>query len=120
MLIFNLTTLHFWGRVLGKHPQVRALPYPDDDYIKTKMSATLQVLTELQDDVSKTSVLPKGFTRETTFDVEHNIINVIPALTHSSGDVVLTSFCPGGFVGIGVSIGTCVLYPTLKLKHVGK
>ena len=57
-------------------------------------------------DVSKTSVLSKGFTRESTFDVEHNIIKTSPSLTHLSVDIVLTSFCPEGFVGIGVSIGT--------------
>jgi hypothetical protein len=33
-----------------------------------------------------------------------------PTLTHLSGDVLLTSFCPEGFVGIGVPIGTDVLY----------
>ena len=29
-----------------------------------------------------------------------------PTLTHLSGDVLLASFCPEGFVGIGVPIGT--------------
>ena len=36
----------------------------------------------------------------------HSIIDVSPALTQLSGDVFLASFCPEGFVGIGVSIGT--------------
>ena len=35
-----------------------------------------------------------------------NIIQGTPTLTHLSGDVLLSSFCPEGFVGIGVPIGT--------------
>ena len=35
----------------------------------------------------------------------HRIINTSPTLTHLNGDVLLSSFCPEGFVGIGVSIG---------------
>ena len=38
--------------------------------------------------------------------MSQNIIQETPTLTHLSGDVLLTSFCPEGFVGIGVSIGT--------------
>jgi len=38
--------------------------------------------------------------------VEHNIINVSPELTHLNEDVSLATFCPEGFIGIGVPIGT--------------
>jgi hypothetical protein len=41
MLIFNLTIHHLWGRVLAKYPQVRALEYADDGYIKAKLSVAL-------------------------------------------------------------------------------
>ena len=34
----------------------------------------------------------------------HNIIDTSPGLTHLMTDVVLVSFCPEGFVGIGVTI----------------
>ena len=77
---------------------------------------SLQVLAELkhvlfQDtglelNVSKTSVLPKNTTQQDVFDVTHNIIAVSPALTHLMVDISLASFCPEGFVGIGVPIGT--------------
>ena len=30
MLVFNLTTLHLWGRTLAKYPQAPALAYADD------------------------------------------------------------------------------------------
>ena len=36
----------------------------------------------------------------------HSFIAASPALTQLSGDVSLASFCPEGFVGIGVPIGT--------------
>ena len=36
----------------------------------------------------------------------HNIINASPTLTHLAADVLLACFCPEGFVGIGVPIGT--------------
>ena len=61
----------------------------------------MSVLSETQ-----TSVLPKGVSQQDVFDVTHNIINTSPDLTHLNGDVLLDSFCPTGFVGIGVSLGT--------------
>jgi hypothetical protein len=38
--------------------------------------------------------------------VAQNIIQATPTLIHLSGDVTIGSFCPEGFVGIGVTIGT--------------
>ncbi len=60
------------------------VPYVDDGYIKAKLSVVIQVLTEvkrvlkedtdLELNVSKTSVLPKGVSQEAVFDVTQNII----------------------------------------------
>jgi hypothetical protein len=108
MLIFYLTVHHLWGRVLANFQEARAIAYGDDGYIKAKLIVAHQVLAELkhvlkQDavlelNVSKTSILPKGVTApQAAFDVAHNIIQL---------DVLLASFCPEGFVGIGVPIGT--------------
>jgi hypothetical protein len=101
-----------------------------DGYIKAKLIVMLQVLADLKSvlkedtgldlNVSKTSVLPKDVTQQDTFDTTHNIINVRPAWTHLNWKVVLTSFCPEGFVGIDVPIDTDALYGTLWLKHVGR
>ncbi len=92
------------------------MTYADDDYVKYKLSVTFQVLTELkhvlkEDDVldlnvNKTTVLPKGDTPQSGFNTAHGIINTSPTLGHLSGDVALDSFCPEGFVGIVVPIGT--------------
>ena len=101
MLIFFLTIHHLWGLVLGRFPEARAVTYADDDYVKTKLSVTLQVLTELKRvlkedvglefNVNKTTVLPKGVIQQTAFNVTHGIINTSPVLGHLSGDVVLDS-----------------------------
>ena len=56
--------------------------------------------------VAKTSVLPKDVSQKAAFDVVQNIIQATPTLNHLSGDVTIGSFCPEGFVGIGVPIGT--------------
>jgi hypothetical protein len=75
----------------------------------------LQVLAELKRvlkedaglelNVPKTSVLPKGVSHQVAVDMEQNIIQTTPTLIHLSGDVTIGSFCPEGFVGIGVPIG---------------
>jgi hypothetical protein len=123
MLIFNLTVHHIWGRVLAKFQGVRAVAYADDGHIKGKLSVAcrtirvaLQVLAELkrvlEEDagldlyISKTAILPKATTQQAIFDVAHGFINATPQLTQLSGEVSLDSFCPDGFVGIGVPIGT--------------
>ena len=116
MSVFNLTIHHSWGRVLAKYPQARALAYADDGYIKAKLSVALQVLAELKHvlkedagldlNVSKTSVLPKGVTQQAAFDVAHSIIAASSALTDLRSELALLGFCPEGFVGIGVPIGT--------------
>ena len=60
----------------------------------------------LQLNIAKTTVLPEGVSQRAVFDAAHGIINTSPALGHLSGDVALASFCPEGFVGIGMPIGT--------------
>ena len=47
-----------------------------------------------------------GVTQYTVFDVVHRIIVVIPTLTYLRVEIALDSFCPEGFVGIGVPIDT--------------
>jgi hypothetical protein len=102
MLIFNLTIHNLWGRVLEKFQESRSNGYPDDGYMKGKLSIAMQVLAELKRvlkedtglelNVSKTSILLKYITQQTVFDVAHSFIAVSPTLTQFSGDVVLSSF----------------------------
>jgi hypothetical protein len=112
MIVFNLNTLHLWGRVLTKFQEDRTITYADDGYINTKLNVVLLILDELkrvlkQDigldlNVSRTSVLPRGTTQEDVCDVVHNIINHRPVLTHLYVTVCGLAWClyPGaaGFV----------------------
>ncbi len=95
MFIFNLTIHHLWGRVLEKFQEDRTVVYVDDGYIKGKLSVPLEVLSDLKRvlkedtglelNITKTSILPKDTTQQT---------------------VSFHSFCPEGFIVIGVPIGT--------------
>ena len=119
MLIFNLTIHHLWGRVLAKFPEARAIAYADDGYIKAKLSIALQVLAELKAvfkadaglelNVAKTSILPKGVTAQAAFDMAQTIMQATASLAHLRNDFLVDSFCPEGFIGIGVPIGTDAL-----------
>jgi hypothetical protein len=116
MLIFNLTIHHLWGRVLGKFQETRTVVYTDDGYIKSKLSVALQVLTELKSvfktdaglelNVSKTSILPTGTTDQDAFDMAQTIMEATPSLDHLTNDLFVDSFCPKGFIVIGVPIVT--------------
>jgi hypothetical protein len=110
--IFNLTIHHLWGRVLAKFQEARAIAYADDGYIKAKLSIALQVLTDLKTvfkadvglevNVSKTSILPKGVTTQSVFDMARTIMEATPTLTHLTNEVLLDSFYPEGFIDIDV------------------
>ena len=81
-----------------------------DSTIHNKQRIKAFVLKEdagLELNIAKTSILPsKGVTAQAAFDMAHSIIAASPALTQLSGDISRDSFCPEGFIGIGVPIGT--------------
>ena len=85
---------------------------------------TLDMFTVLKEDaglelnIAKTSILPKDISQQAVFDVTHSIIAASPALTQLSNDIVKDSFCPEGFIGIGVTIGTDAFVRTFVAKHV--
>jgi hypothetical protein len=56
--------------------------------------------------VSKTSILPKCVTAQAAFDMARTIMQAIPNLVHLRNDFLVDSFCPEGFIVIGVPIGT--------------
>jgi hypothetical protein len=92
------------------------ISYADDGYIKAKLSIALQVLAELKAvfkadaglevNVSKTSIFPKGTTAQAVFDMAQTIMQATASLTHLRNDFLVDSFCPEGFIGIGVPIDT--------------
>ena len=115
--VYHLSGKYFLPQV-WKYERWSRFAYTGDGYIKDKLTVTIQVsVTELKrvlkEDtgldlhVGKTSVLPKGVSQESSFDMTQNIIQGNPCWL-TSGDVDLGSFCPESFVGIGVTIGTDV------------
>jgi hypothetical protein len=82
MLILNLTIHHSWGRVLGKVQESRVIVYTDDGYIKTKLSVTLQVLSEFK----------SVFKEDSGLDVPYSIITTRSVLTLLREEIVLDSF----------------------------
>jgi hypothetical protein len=102
MLIFNLTIHNLWGHVLAKYPQARALAYADDGCINARMRVALQVLADLQHFLKEDAGLDLNISK-TQRIIYHNSV-----LTPLNADVSLASFCPDGFIGIGVTIGTDV------------
>jgi hypothetical protein len=66
------------------------------------------------DHVSKTSILPKGATDQSTFDMVRTIMET--TLTHLTNEVLLDSFCPEDFIDIGVPIDTDVFVRSFVVK----
>jgi hypothetical protein len=96
----------------------------------------LQVLDELKTvfkadaglelNVSKSSSLSNGTTDHTVFDMTQTIMQATPSLAHLSNNFLVDSFCPEGFIGIGVPIGTDAFVQSFLAKtcrdikkHVG-
>ena len=114
------------GTCSRKFPEARAVVYADDGYIKGKLSLALQVLAELKRvlkedaglelNIVKTSILPKNTSQQAVFDVARSIIAVNPALHMLNDDIALHSFCPDGFIGIDVPIGTDAFVRTFVAK----
>ncbi len=46
-MIFCLVTLHLWGHIFGKFPDVKVLTYSDDGNIIVKLSTTLKIISML-------------------------------------------------------------------------
>jgi hypothetical protein len=75
----------------GQFQEAQAIAYADDGYIKGKLT-------------------------QAAFDVAQNILQASPSLAHLSNDILLASFCPEGFIGIGVPIGTDVFVRNFVAK----
>ncbi len=62
----------------------------------------------LELNVAKTSILPKGVTDQAVFDIAQTIMQATASLAHLRNDFLVDSFCPEGFIGIGVPIGDII------------
>ncbi len=46
-MVFCLVTLHLWGRIFGKFPDIKGLAYADDVNIIVKLSTVLKLISIL-------------------------------------------------------------------------
>jgi hypothetical protein len=75
--------------------------------VLAELKAVFKEDAGLELNVAKSASLPvHGVTQQAAFDVAHSIIAASSTLTHLRAEIALDSFCPEGFVGIGVPIGT--------------
>jgi hypothetical protein len=56
-MIFWFDTLHLWGRIFGKFPQIKGLSYSDDGNIIVKRSTVLKIISMLEPVFKKDSNL---------------------------------------------------------------
>jgi len=71
-----------------------------------ELKAVFKADAGLELNVAKTSILPKGVTAQAAFDMAQTIMQATASLAHLRNDFLVDSFCPEGFIGIGVPIGT--------------
>ncbi len=89
----------------------RAIAYADDGYIKAKLSVPLQVLAELKRVLKEDAGLELNVSQDIRPPQGHHPAGCVRCgaqhpCCQTEADVSFASFCPEGFVGIGVPIGT--------------
>ena len=88
-MTFCLVTLHLWGRIFGKFPEIKGLAYADDGNIIAKLSTALKLISMLAPvfkkdanlvfDIRKTKVLAKGPSQTICLNAQN--ISSTPTLT---------------------------------------
>ncbi len=89
-MIFCLVTLHLWGHIFGKFPEIKDLTYTDDDNIIVKLSTVLKFISMLDPvfkkdvnlvlNISKTKVLAKGPSADHLFERAKHFLDTDPDL----------------------------------------
>ena len=116
MIVFCLTVHHLWGRTLNKHhPDVCAVAYANDSYIKAKLSVALEVLSDIKHvlkedaglalNLDKTKILVKGLSAADAHAAAQRMLAADPSLAHLSPLLSPASFVVDGYIGLGVPIG---------------
>ena len=89
-MVFCLVTLHLWGRIFGKFPEIKGLAYADNGSITAKLSTGLKIMSmltlvfkedgNLNFNIGKTKVLPKGPTADHVFERAKHFLDTDPDL----------------------------------------
>ena len=107
-MVFCLVTLHLWGRIFGKFPEIKGLAYADDGNIITTLSTALKLISvfkkngNLDFNIGKTKVLAKGPTTDNVFERAKHFLESDPDLAHHfTGDMFTTE----GIEVLGFPVG---------------
>jgi hypothetical protein len=115
MIVFCLSVHHLWGRTLAKYNQdACAVACADDGYIRAKLSVALEVLSDLKHVLKEDAGLSLNFDStqksKTKFLVKGisatRMLAANPSLDHLRPLLSPALFVVGGYIGLGVPIGT--------------
>ena len=116
-MIFCIVTLHLWGILFRKYPELRGLAYADDENTVGRLSLALQFLGEgqplfkedgnLDFNMTKTKFLAKGpISARHLFERAQHFLQTIPAIQHLAGEFTQEMFTVEGIEVLGTPIGT--------------
>ena len=114
-MIFCLVTLHLWGRIFGKFPEIKGLAYADDGNIIAKLSTALKLISMLapvfKKDanlvfyISKTKVLTKGPSADHLFERAKHFLDTDPDLADIAHHFTRDMFTTEGIEVLGTPVG---------------
>ena len=116
-MIFCIVTLHLWGILFRKYPELRGLAYADDGNAVGRLSLALQFLGEgqplfkedgnLDFNMVKTKFLAKGpISARHLYERAQHFLRTIPAIQHLANEFTQEMFSVEGIEVLGTPIGT--------------
>ena len=101
-LVFCHVTLHLWGRIFKRFPDLRGLSFADDGNIIGRLSQALRLIAaskpvfkldgNLDFNVGKTMFLAKGTTARHVYERAHFFLQNDPSLQDIAHDFTLNMF----------------------------
>jgi hypothetical protein len=114
-MIFCLVTLHLWGHIFGKFPEVKVLTYDDDDNIIVKLSTALKLISmlalvfkkdaNLVFNIRKTKVLAKDPSADHLFERAKHFFDTDPDLADIVHHFTRDMFTTEGIEVLGTPVG---------------
>jgi hypothetical protein len=114
-MIFCLVTLHLWGRIFGKFPEIKGLTYSDDGNIIVKLSTSLKLISilvtvfkkdeNLVFNINKTKVLVKGTSADHLFEYVKHFLDTDPDLEDIVHHFRRDMFTTEGIEVLGTPVG---------------
>jgi hypothetical protein len=116
-MVFCHVTLHLWGILFRKYPELRGLAYADDENTVGRLSLALQLFGEAQPmfkedgnldfNIGKTKFLAKGpISASHLYERAKHFLRTIPAIQHLANEFTQEMFSVEGIEVLGTPIGT--------------